>query len=248
MKNKSLLFLLLIVFTACDRTSLEWVSSQQALHSRAVGASANELLSDSRYSALKVEVQYMGGFAPDPAALAQLQQFLETHVNKPGGIVITTKEVAPAGDGPMSTQEVIQYEEKNRLAYSTGNQLALYILYTNSYSTESGKLGLAYRNTSTVLFGKAIHDNSGGPAQVSREKLETTVLQHAIGHLLGLVDLGSPMQTDHKDREHGSHCSAANCLMHHAAETTAILSLLNGGNVPVLDAACTADLKANGGK
>jgi hypothetical protein len=36
--------------------------------------------------------------------------------------------------------------------------------------------------------------------------------------------------------------------MYHAAETTDILGFLLTGNIPSLDAACVADLRANGGK
>ena len=42
-----------------------------------------------------------------------------------------------------------------------------------------------------VIFGKTIHDNSGALGQTSRTKLESTVLDHEFGHILGLVDIGS---------------------------------------------------------
>ncbi|HEY0356753.1 MAG TPA: hypothetical protein VGC29_11140, partial [Flavisolibacter sp.] len=71
---------------------------------------------------------------------------------------------------------------------------------------------------------------------------------HEVGHLLGLVDIGSPMQTPHKDADHGSHCNNNSCLMYYASETTDILGLLLTGNIPGLDANCIADLRANGGK
>lgn len=99
-----------------------------------------------------------------------------------------------------------------------------------------------------VVFGKKIHDNSGGLGQASRTKLEATVLEHELGHLLGLVDIGSPMQTNHKDASHGNHCNNTNCLMYYAAETTDILGYLLTGNIPSFDANCIADMKANGGK
>ena len=69
-----------------------------------------------------------------------------------------------------------------------------------------------------------------------------------MGHILGLVDIGSPMQTNHKDAAHGNHCNNTNCLMYYASETTDVLGFLITGNVPVLDANCRADLTANGGK
>ena len=84
------------------------------------------------------------------------------------------------------------------------------------------------------ILGKTIHDNSGGLGQASRTKLESTVLEHEFGHILGLVDLGSPMQTNHKDAAHGNHCNNTNCLMYYASETTDILGILITGNIPPL--------------
>ena len=99
-----------------------------------------------------------------------------------------------------------------------------------------------------VLFGKKIHDNSGGLGQASRTKLEATVLEHEFGHILGLVDIGTPMQTNHKDAAHGNHCNNTNCLMYYTSETTDILGFLITGNIPSFDANCIADMHANGGK
>ena len=144
--------------------------------------------------------------------------------------------------------EVVEIEKQNRSVFSSGDQISLYILYTNGTYTDDKVLGVAYRNTSAVLFGKKIHDNSGALGQSSRTKLEATVLEHEVGHLLGLVDIGSPMQTPHKDVDHGSHCNNNSCLMYYASETTDILGLLLTGNIPGLDANCIADLRANGGK
>jgi predicted Zn-dependent protease len=132
--------------------------------------------------------------------------------------------------------------------FTTGDEIGVYFLYTNGNFTENNVLGAAYRNTSMVLFGKKIHDNSGSLGQASRTKLEATVLEHEFGHILGLVDIGSPMQTNHKDAAHGNHCSNTNCLMYYASETTDILGFLVTGNIPAFDANCAADLHANGGK
>ena len=99
-----------------------------------------------------------------------------------------------------------------------------------------------------VIFGKTVHDNSGNLGQVNRTKLEATVNEHVMGHLLGLVNLGSPMQTNHQDAAHPNHCNNSNCLMYYASNTRDALGFLLTGNIPSLDANCVADLHANGGK
>lgn len=241
MKRTLILLVFAISFAGCDKTIEEILGID-----RPVGASANELLSASKYSSLKIEVQYMPGFAPDPAALTHLHGFLSNHLNKPGGITITTKEIPVASSTTLSADDIDNIENANRTGSSSGSELNVYILYTNGEYTTPNVLGVAYKSTSAALFGKKIHDNSGGIGQVSRTKLEATVLEHEMGHLFGLVDLGTPMVTNHK--EQGHHCNNSGCLMYYASETTDVLGFLLTGNIPPLDANCANDLKANGGK
>jgi hypothetical protein len=242
---------IVILFSGCRKSDNSYVNNPGVadyLHNRAVGASANELLSAAKYSSLKIEVQYMPGFQPDAAALTHLQNTLSGLINKPSGINIVTKEIPAVTNQALSVNDIISIEKNNRTAFTNGNELAVYVLYTNGNYTDPNVLGIAYKNTSVVLFGKKISDNSGGIGQANRTKLVATVLEHELGHLLGLVDLGSAMQTGHKDAAHGSHCNNNSCLMYYASETTDILGFLVTGNIPSFDVNCQADLKANGGK
>jgi hypothetical protein len=190
----------------------------------------------------------MTGYQPDPAALDHLVAILSGILNKPSGISIVTKEIPSSGNLSLSVNDIISIERKNRTVFTTGDQLGIYILYTNGNYVDANVLGVAYKNTSVVLFGKKIQDNSGGIGQASRTKLVATVAEHELGHLLGLVDLGSSMQNNHKDGVRGNHCSNSNCLMYYASETTDILGFLITGNIPSFDANCRADMTANGGK
>jgi hypothetical protein len=251
MKPVLKLILAAILLSGCSKSSTSYVNNPNApdyLHNRPVGASANEILASSKYTSLKIEIQYMTGFAPDPAAINHLQTVLAGLINKPGGVSVVTKEIPASSNTTLSVNDVLNVEHNNRTAFTGSTEIALYVLYTNGNYTESNVLGIAYKNTSVTLFGKKIHDNSGGLGQASRTKLEATVLEHEIGHLLGLVDLGSGMQTAHKDGAHGNHCNNSSCLMYYASETSDILGFLITGNIPVLDANCKADLHANGGQ
>jgi predicted Zn-dependent protease len=250
MKTKAFIAVLLFFSTVACKKETAFTNNPDAddLHNNAVGFSANQLLSAGTYNSLKIEVQYMTGYAPDAAALNHLQNVLTAYLNKPSGITIVTKEISASSSTTLSIDQVRKVEEENRTVFTTGDEIGVYFLYTNGNFTENNVLGAAYRNTSMVLFGKKIHDNSGSLGQASRTKLEATVLEHEFGHILGLVDIGSPMQTNHKDAAHGNHCSNTNCLMYYASETTDILGFLVTGNIPAFDANCAADLHANGGK
>lgn len=250
MKTKAFIAVLLFISIAACKKETTFTNNPGAndLHNKPVGFSAGQLLNADTYKSLKVEVQYMSGYAPDAAALNHLQNVLNAYLNKPSGITIVTKEIAASSSATLSIDQVMKIEEENRTVFTTGDQLGVYFLYTNGNYTDNNVLGVAYRNTSMVLFGKKIHDNSGALGQASRTKLEATVLEHEFGHILGLVDLGSTMQTNHKDAAHGNHCSNTSCLMYYASETTDILGFLITGNIPSFDTNCAADLHANGGK
>ena len=190
----------------------------------------------------------MPGFSPDPAALDHFRNFLASLLNKPSGISVVTKEIPASTKPSMTINDLIDIEKAQRTAFTTGSQIAISIIYTNGGFVNANTLGVAYRNTSAAILGKTVSDHSGGIGQPSRTKLEATILEHEAGHLLGLVDLGSEMQTPHKDPDHGNHCNDNDCLMYYAAETTDILGFLLTGNIPTLDAACQTDLRANGGR
>ncbi|MGZ4049370.1 MAG: M12 family metallo-peptidase [Bacteroidia bacterium] len=228
-----------------SRTGLPLINNA---NDKAVGSSGRDLLSSVNFATLKIEIQYMTGFAPDAASLNNLTSFLNSLINKPGGITISQKEIPGGNKSSYTINDIAGTEQKNRTAFNSGSQLSVYILITDGAYSDPSVIGVAYRNTSLCILGKTIFDNSGGFGQASRTKLESTVAEHEIGHLLGLVDTGTPMVTNHKDTAHGNHCNVQNCLMYHATETTDFFGSLISGNVPALDANCLADLHANGGK
>jgi len=219
---------------------------------KATGSSANDFLADSKYNTLVIEVFYVKDFRPNPQTLVNLKNFMETHLNKPGGISIIEKEIASPGLAPYDIEEIVQIESTIRTKYNTGNILTMYMLFADGGTTtdtnSSFILGSAYRNTSFVMYESSIKNLSNSIGEPNRVDLETTVILHELGHLLGLVNLGTPMQNGHEDTVHPKHCQNENCLMFWETENSNIIGMLSGGNIPELDANCLADLQANGGK
>jgi hypothetical protein len=227
---------------------------QQAANSpypinQSIGYSAHDLLSADIFSSLKVEIQHMTGFQPDQTAINNPNSFLNSRLNKPGQIQIVQEEIPATTDTAYSVNDIVTEENNNRTTFSQSGQLGVYFLFTdNVYSGGGNTLGVAYRNSSMALFGETIFNYSGGLGKISRASLETTLMEHEFGHILGLMaDLGSPMQTNHLDAAHGNHCNNSNCPMYYKMETTSMIGMF-GSNIPSLDANCFADLKANGGK
>ncbi len=227
---------------------LSGVTTGNTENTKATGASANDLLSASKYTSIKIEIQYMPLYPPDPGAISNLVNFFNSFCNKPGGITVVQSMIPSGGKTIYTLDDVVAIEKSNRTVFTTGTQIGMNLIYVDGNYTEANVLGFAYRNTSMCLFGKTLSENSGGIGRPTRLQLESTILEHEGGHLLGLVNLGSAMQTNHEDATHVKHCNNNHCLMYYATETTGITGTIMSGGIPTLDANCRADLTANGGK
>ncbi len=241
------LLLLVVLFAGCSKKETT-TTSPNNLNTKSVGASAKEFLSAVTYTSINVQLQYMPGFAPDADALTNLTNFLNSLINKPAGISFTQTPIAASGKSVFSIEDISALEKANRTQFTNGNALSVYVIYVDAPFTTANILGAAYRNTSLVVFGPTVTNNSGSFNQTTRTKLETTVLNHEFGHLLGLTNLGTSMVTPHEDASHIPHCNNSSCLMYFSTQTTVMGGVLLSGSIPILDANCKADLTANGGK
>lgn len=228
-------------------------SVDKTVNQQPVGTSAQDFLQDTEYDRLIVAIQYVEGFAPTQDALDNLKDFLMTTINKPNGITFKESSIPSPGLSPYSVEDIRSLEDQNRTDYNSDQNLAAYIFFTDgeySENTENSKiLGIAYRNTSMAIFESTVHELSDQILEPDRAMLESTILNHEFGHVLGLVGNGTPIQTDHQDFEHGHHCDVGDCLMNWVVQTGDIIeNLANSNTVPQLDAQCLADLQANGGK
>ena len=205
-----------------------------------------DFLSDHKYEKLVVEICYVDGYKPEDASLSQLLQLLQQRLNKPEGILFSYKSIPAQGRSWYDYDALQEVEHDYRSEFTRQGKIAAWVFIADAPYSESNTLGLAYSNTSFAIFEKTILDNSGAIGQPSQAVLETTVMEHEFGHLMGLVDAGTPMATAHA--LNGHHCDNQDCLMYYAVETLDIIGNLSGGEVPELDAHCIQDLKANGGK
>ncbi len=218
-----------------------------------VGASANDMLSNENFNSIEFELVYVSGMKPSTTTISNFETFLNERLNKSGGINIELKEIEITNKETYSITEVRTLEDEIRTKYNDGNKLSVFgIFLDGAYdeNTDNGSvLGVAYRNTSFVIFEETIKQFSGRALAPSTSVLETTVLNHEFGHLLGLVNAGTTPQSDHQDEVHGRHCTTEDCLMYWTAETgEGLLNSISGGTIPSLDELCIQDLRSNGGK
>lgn len=241
-KHRSLYLILLLslTFAACQKTDVDDGKDYVTL-----GTSAHNLLVSSPYSSLEIEIQYMPGYEPPAASADSLKNFLSQYLNKSGGIKIIEEPIPASGKATLSLNDVVAMEKKYRTVFTANNQIGVHILITDGSFDQSDIFATSYWNTSICVFGKTVWDNSGTAGRITPAQLLAVLFEHEFGHLLGLVNQGSPMQTDHQDISNGAHCINKNCLMYYNVETYAIPA---SSPLPSLDENCIADLRANGGK
>ena len=223
------------------------------LNRQATGSSANDLLSDTTFKTMVVELVYVNGFEPTTTAINNFVSFLTDRTFKPNGITVEKREIPSPGKETFTIEDIADIERNLRTKYNTENTIAVWALFIDGKSANDTDnrvtLGSAYWNTSFVIFEETVQNLSNSPLEPNRSLLETTVITHEVGHIFGLTDLGSAMQVDHEDADHPKHCNVEDCLMYWAAETGAGIANMAGmATAPQLDAQCLADLKANGGK
>lgn len=255
--KKLLALSLVVLLVSCNRNNkigyqVPVVNPTVSYDNRSVGASANDLLSSGKYKAINIEFCYVIKHKLPDSVIRDAVTFLEKYCNKPRGVYVTQQQI-PIQGGELYVNDLVTIEKIYRTKYEAKGQsgvdtLGIFVLVTEGDYYQKDILGVAYKNTSLALFDGIISANSDGVGQPSRTTMLSTVIKHELGHLLGLVDAGSEMQNDHLDEAHGKHCDNQQCLMHYKMQTKDILSVLTGDMIPVLDANCEADLKANGGK
>ncbi|MCF4100957.1 hypothetical protein L1I30_04685 [Gillisia sp. M10.2A] len=258
MKIQKLLvaFLLISLSIGCSTDSTSDGSSEPTIDKsgnlKALGASAEELLSDIKFTSITIEMVYVTGFKPSQKTIDNLKSFLNTRTFKPDGVTISTRAIASSSLAPFTIQEIANIEKEERLVYNAGDEIAVFIYFADGSNEDDTDnkvvLGSAYRNTSMVIYSKTIENVAARANAPEKSTIESTVVNHEFGHLFGLVDVGSPMQTDHKDSPEGSHCNVDGCLMTANVQIGGPLIDMIGSTVPDLDSFCIQDLQANGGK
>jgi hypothetical protein len=214
-----------------------------------------------RYPRLVIELDEVPGATPNAAALDRLTARLSELLDKPGGVVVERDGDLPAA----GADHAWTFDELNTLADRTfdrevpADTIKMHVLYVDGHDAEDREgqsvLGKAWRHTHLVMFPQSIAaacSRAALPLFRARvcEEAELAILTHEVGHLLGLVDNGVPMTTDHADPDHVGHDRNEHCVMYWAYEGTSGLSALadaiGGGNDdgPAFDQACLDDLAA----
>ena len=233
----------------CEDAPLDLAGSMARAQGCPVGAEASLLIRGTPYDSILVEVDYTTSAPPRQDALDHLESVITDLLDKPAGVTIQVDDEIADPGGTLSLAQIQQIEDDHRDEFGLGTSAAVYFLYVGDPSDMDTQnsliLGLAHRATSLVMFRGNIDDVSGGIGQPSSEAVESTVIAHELGHVLGLVNIGTDMVNVHNDPDNQAHDVDEDCVMYFANNSSDLIAnLLSGGVVPDFDTECRADIAA----
>jgi hypothetical protein len=221
----ALLALVLLGLNSCSKSSsgsdndpVEQVVDKSA-NLQGTGDSANDILSNTNFDKLQIEIAYVTGFRPTIQAITDFIGFLRTHTFKDDIEIIYTELPSP-NEESLTLQEIADLETENRTVYNQERTLGIYIYFADapaeSDDEEEGlvTVGAVYRNTSMIIHSRTIRSLASRSVLISVGDVESATLNHEFGHLFGLVNLGTtPVNADHEDENAKNHCNVEGCLM-----------------------------------
>ncbi len=248
-KNLFFILLFLLLLSGCSTDDPSDTGIDKSANLKLTGTSATDLLSDVIFTSIRVELVYVNGYAPSQATVDNLIQFLQDRTYKPGGINVFSRAVSSSGKAPFDINEIADIESTERTAFNAGDEIAVYIYFadgskegdTNNLKT----VGSAFRNTSMVIYGETVKTVANGN---DKSLVESTVIHHEFGHLFGLVNLGTPLQSDHEDDSNKAHCKVSGCLMNYQLQFVGGIIDMVDNSIPIMDEYCIRDLQAQGGR
>lgn len=211
---------------------------------------------------LVLEVDAVAGTEPSADVQERFRTGFADVVDKPGGVTVTVDgTIDSRGTDHAWTDSELRALAEETFDLEVGSDaVKMHAVFVDGHYSgdDSGgtTLGITYDHTHLFLFAQSIDDacSSASIGPLLRDDLcnaaTLNVLTHEAGHVIGLVDRGLPMVTDHRDPDHGRHDESSDCVMYWIAETGRVVDVLSdrlvGGGDGTLpfDDECLADVAA----
>ncbi len=227
MKPRTVLLIVTGVVAGLVLGSIAFLVVQQLLtRSLLPGEQALELLQGSPYPNLVVEVDHTPGDRPTATALNILQARLATSTAKES--IRLVFDVIAVNGTMFSALDLLELERAHRDEVTGGDTFTLYILSISGELSNGGgtSLGAAYTASSLAIFKDVIRIATIGPGP-SISEVESSVLIHEVGHLMGLVNPVYTSELDYEDVSHPFHSSNSTDVMYWAIESAAFTQSSN---------------------
>lgn len=161
------------------------------------------IASGAIYPNLIVEVDYATDVPPFASALEHSRDALLRVTDKRAVTFVEPRAFEPTNsDGIWTVEELLVLREAlidttDGPSVPAGEAGVLHIIYLDGESKE-GHWGVALFST-VFVFAGAVRDASTPSTMARAEAYEREILLHEVGHVLGLVNAGVPMQRQHDD-------------------------------------------------
>jgi len=195
------------------------------------GDFAKDYLQDDRWASIVLEWDHMDNFSPDRSVngpVMVLHDRIGTYLDKDPHIVEDQGYTHPSNQDEYNITEIKEIEGDFRTSYKVNDVIPVHIMYLNGrYDDGNGGghdvLGLATGPDSIVIFRERIQELFQNLSRVEQlyfveSDIETAVLVHEFGHLLGLVNINYESQRPHEDPEHPHHTINDRSVMYWSVE------------------------------
>lgn len=209
---------------------------------------SEQYIRDDTHTRWVFEVDAVGARALRPDTAAAVVDVLSGLVDKPDGIAFVA-------DGRLEGQLLWDTESLQTVAEQSfddaqpAGTITTHLMLLDGSSPDGSALAVAWEQTHIALFTDVLLGfcDTGGGGQGERvcDAAEIGTLTHEIGHVLGLVNLGAPMQQDHEDPEHPAHDVNPDCIMYWEYEREGMVGHAQS-ELPALgfDTDCQDDIEA----
>ncbi len=210
-----------------------------------------DYIRNTGFHTLNIELDTEIGMSPRSGTTDDLIAALSQVVDKPGGVVIVADEsdIPPNDDGIWTSAELEALASERVGIEESEGEISLHTMWLGGEYENPNVLGVAWNNRHLAMFGDRIDRACSGLliGALTCRLAEATIWTHEVGHVIGLVDRGTPMINDHKDPDHPAHDVSRESVMYWAydgTDFTELIGALTGDSVIPWGEECERDLAA----
>ncbi|EQA37748.1 hypothetical protein LEP1GSC047_4030 [Leptospira inadai serovar Lyme str. 10] len=162
-------------------------------------------------------------------------------VSTPSGVSGEMQEIPSQGKDVWSVGDLVALASKYRRKSSDFQTANFFVVFVNGKMKDSNIIaitisGIFNIGAPAVFVFKDIINTF--PAQYRKSGEQSTVV-HELGHAVGLVNNGIPMQSSHQDLSHGAHCTNKKCTMYYSIQ----LENFNASTPLIYGDECIGDIR-----
>ncbi len=171
-------------------------------------------LTNDDYDELVIEYDYVRNYSPNYTATQTFDEILRNYTDKEEITHTRGDTIAFLDTRRVYDRDDIFYlKNKYQDKETNDNVLSIHVLYLDGRWKEEDVLGLSYGGTNIVIFKETITKSAYRSPGVGVNDIESSVLIHEWGHLIGLV--GKDYDSEHECPDYPKHCNleAGECVM-----------------------------------